>query len=312
MIISVSRRTDIPACFSPWFFNRLNAGEAYYLNPFNAKQAHRVSLKKEDVTAFVFWTKDPRPMLPNLDRLHGYNYYFHVTITPYHDDLEPTVGKNKGDIIESFKVLSERLGKHRVIWRYDPIIVNKRYTVDFHKKAFSSLAEQLAGYTEQCIVSFVDLYKTAKKNKAQHGLQELSKDTIHALMAPFSSIAKGCGLKLQSCSENIDLSQYGIEHARCVDDELIERLVGHRSFNGQKDPNQRGACGCVQSVDLGAYNSCQHRCVYCYANFSEPSINKNLSKHHPKSKVLLGELPKDAKIFDVVDKCANRDLFNMN
>ncbi|MFW5879887.1 MAG: DUF1848 domain-containing protein [bacterium] len=312
MIISASRRTDIPACYANWFFNRLEDQEVFYLNPFNRKHAFRVSLKPEDVTCFVFWTKNPLPMLKKLDKLSGYNYYFYITINSYEGDLEPAVSKIRDDIIQGFKTLSKRLGKHRLIWRYDPIVVNDKYSESYHIEHFAKLAESLSDYTTKCIISFVDLYRTAKRNQKEHSIHETDHDIIHRLSEHLSDIAKRNNLQLETCSEAVDLTQYGIKNAKCVDGELIANITNRSDFNTEKDKNQRKECGCIKSIDIGAYNSCKHKCPYCYANYNESQIDKNIGKHNPNSKLLVGELNGDEKIFDVKPDKPSRNLFNLS
>jgi len=219
-------------------------------------------------------------------------------VTAYSEDMEPALAKKHSKIVRSFQELSRRIGKEKTIWRYDPIVITEKYDIDFHEEQFSKLAYKLSDYTEKCIISFIDLYKTAKKNKHRLGLKEMTKNEIFNVAERFSRIANRYDIKLETCSEKVDLSRFDIDHASCVDAELIERITGDRDFNHTKDKNQRLECGCIESIDIGAYNSCVNRCSYCYANYNETIIQRNVEKHSEDSPILIGELSKDVKIYD--------------
>ncbi len=296
MIISVSRRTDIPDCYAAWFFNRLREKIVYNQNPFNKNQITEVSLKEEDVDCFVFWTKDPTKFLNRLEELTNYHYYFQITVNAYGFDLEPRMSKKRETIIRNFQELSKIIGTKKIIWRYDPIILNDKYDIDFHIRNFEQLAEKLADYTQKCIISFVDLYRTAKKNQSKHGIYEMNSKNIDSLIRNFVPVAKKYNLIIETCSEKIDLSHYGINHAKCIDNKLIGEITNNNNITHKKDPNQRKECGCVQSIDIGVYNSCRNKCSYCYANYNEGLIDKNTIRHNPNSRLLIGEVTPDMKI----------------
>lgn len=294
MILSVSRRTDIPAFYSEWFFNRLREGYALVRNPMNTHQISKVTLDPEVIDCIVFWTKDPSKMLPKLELLAQYNYYFQVTITGYDASIEPNLAP-KEEIIASFKQLTKNLGKARTIWRYDPIIITKRLDRDFHRKKFAALAESLAQSTEKCVISFVDLYKKTQRNIKGLGPVLMDDQSVLEIAQDLSILAKQFGLTLETCSESLDLTRFGIKAGKCIDDALISRIVGEQ-FDIGKDPNQRLECGCVSSIDIGAYNTCSHRCIYCYANFSPSVVQNNQKQHDPKSPLLLGQIGPEDKI----------------
>jgi hypothetical protein len=288
MILSASRRTDLPGYYSEWFFNRLKEGYALYRNPMNLAQICRVDLSVENIDCIVFWTKDPYPIMDRLEQLNqmGYSYYFQFTLTPYGKEIEPNL-RDKQDILTTFRQLSDQLGKGRVLWRYDPIILNDVYTMDYHKDQFAYLCQELAGYTDLCTISFVDRYSKLSKNVKEQVVREIAAEEMHSLAAELVRIAEPNHIELRACCEASDLSVYGIKPAACIDKKIIEQVSGH-PIAVKKDKSQRIGCGCVQSVDIGAYNTCRNGCVYCYANHSEASIIKNCEKHDPRSPMLIG------------------------
>lgn len=292
MILSASRRTDIPAFYADWFYTRLQEGFVVTRNPFNANHLTKFHLDAEHVDAIVFWTKNAQPMLRRLDELDrtGIPYYFQFTITPYGQDLEPNLPKDKGTIIETFKSLARRIGQARVIWRYDPILFNAKYTLDFHKRAFARCAELLEDSTSKVIISFLDMEYNNTKRIQKLGINDGSQDERNELAAFFAENARQRSMSVETCAEDIDLQAYGITHGHCVDGDLIERIAGRPlTAKGKgKDKNQRLACGCIGSTDIGIYNTCDHGCAYCYANFSPKAIGNNRAKHDPDSPVLLG------------------------
>ena len=267
MIISISRRTDIPAFHTEWLLNRIKAGYAYVRNPMNPHQVSKVSLKPEDVSCMVFWTKNPMPLLKKIEKLSDYKYYFQFTLNAYGQSVEKNL-PDQETLIATFKQLSKQIGKDKVIWRYDPILLNQDMNLAYHIEHFKTLASELKNYTERCIISFLDVYPKISKRLRQNHVVGLTEDEILYIAEHFSSICNTYGIKLQTCSEAVDLSMYNIKHGKCIDDELICKLF---DYNGQvaKDKNQRAACGCVKSIDIGAYNTCYHNCVYCYACYSD-------------------------------------------
>lgn len=288
MIISASRRTDIPAFYSEWFMNRLKAGFAYVKNPRNPNRITSVLLNNDAIDCIVFWTKNPKPMLSKLETIDkmGYPYYFQFTITPYGHKVEKGLPR-KTEIMETFQQLSNKIGKHRVIWRYDPVIVNETFSVQYHLDAFEKMCDILGGYTNKCIISFVDLYTQVPKNVKNVVSSEVNTIDMNQISQGFSDIAKNYNVLLETCAEAIDLSPYGVHHASCIDRNLIEDIIGY-SIHGKKDPNQRSVCGCIGSIDIGTYDCCSHGCVYCYATTNEHMIRKNMYLHDPYSPMLVG------------------------
>ena len=295
MIVSASRRTDIPAFYSDWFFNRLKDGYVLVRNPMNAHQISKIKLTPDVVDCIVFWTKNPKPMINRLDELRDYNYYFQFTLNSYSLDIEPNVPSKDKEIIPTFKALSDKIGKDRVIWRYDPIIVNQKYTVDYHIRYFRKLAEMLEGKFEHCIISFVDFYCKSAARFRENCIAEPEENIIEQIAESFSKVADEMGFVLKSCAEKYDLSKYGIAHGKCIDDDLIAKITGQK-LKVSKDKNQRDECGCVESVDIGLYNTCLHGCQYCYANFSDKIVLANRALYDPSSPILCGAVEEDDKI----------------
>lgn len=296
MIISASRRTDIPAAYADWFMKRLAAGYVLVRNPVNPRQVGRVSLAPKDVDGIVFWTKNPAPMLEKLDALASYAYYFQCTITPYGEDLEPGV-PDKAAVIAAVKRLADLIGPERVVWRYDPILLSDTYTMDDHADAFAKMAMQLRGYTRGCIISFVDDYRNTARNAAALALAPISEETMLAMARTLSGIARSFDLPIDACAEAVDLSASGVGKARCVDATLLGMIRG-MPIAARKDRNQRVACACHQSIDIGAYNTCPNGCLYCYANYDEKKIPRNIAAHDVDSALLIGGLLPDDTIYD--------------
>lgn len=293
MIISASRRTDIPAFYAEWFINRIKAGFLLTKNPFNAHQVKKVSLLPGDVEVIVFWTRNPAKLLkhlPFLDSL-GYRYYFQYTITGYGKELE-TATVHPLKAIETFKKTSDQIGKDKVIWRYDPIIMSNLTPMHEHLRLFEKIASSLQGYTNNVIISFADLYKKTESNLNNvAGLQYHdilnNQDELFTLCQGLSDIAKRYKLKVTTCAEELNIEQFGIQRGKCIDDELI-KSVFNIEMNSTKDGGQRLECGCIKSVDIGAYNTCLHGCTYCYATYQKKAAQNNYKKHDPESPFLIG------------------------
>ncbi len=304
MIISASRRTDIPSFYSEWFFNRIKEGYVLVKNPVNRKQVFRVKLNYEDVDAFVFWTKNPAPMIRNLHKLDGYSYYFLFTITPYGPEIEKNLpGKNI--IIDNFKKLAEIIGPDKVIWRYDPIIITPEFNIEFHKESFSRMACQLQGYTRKCIFSFITYYDKCIKNMAGVNYSVPGEKEKFILVSSMAQSAGENKIKLQSCSERNNFNNCGITRDGCISSDLVAEISG-RDIIPVIDKNQRNGCLCASSMDIGAYNTCINRCIYCYANKSTDAAQKNHKEHNPLSPIITGRLNGDEKIFTKpADKAAS-------
>lgn len=295
MIISASRRTDIPAYFSDWFFNRLQEGYVFVRNPRNIQQVGQITLTRDVVDGIVFWTKNPTAMLPRLKELENYPYYFQFTLNSYGTDVEPNVPSKNDIVIPTFQKLSKEIGKNRVIWRYDPIFFNEKYSFEYHLEYFKRLSDKLAPYTDCCTVSFLDYYCTTSNNTKHLEIFPESQEQIQRLMEKFSEIGKNQGLCINTCGEAMDLSQFNIDHAHCIEQEKFE-MIGGCPLEIEKDKNQRKECGCITSIDIGMYNTCNHGCCYCYANYNRYAVLSNLPKHDVKSALLCGTLSVDDSI----------------
>ena len=306
MIISASRRTDIPAFYADWFMKRVRQGYFYRINPFNSKQVSGFSLDPEDVDAICFWSKNPRLLMAHLDELNerGLNYYFQYTLNPYDKIFEPNVPPLR-ERIETMIELAGRIGPERVVWRYDPAILTNVTPVEWHLEQAGRIAGLLKDATGHLVFSFYDFY-----GKGQGRLGRALKGTgitLEDITAPeqaesldrfargFKEIADRYNLQIFSCSEEVDLSACGIAHGACIDGNLIRNLFGG-AVSSRKDKNQRDACLCVESVDMGSYNSCPFRCTYCYANFNEGMVERNRRKHDPDSPLLIGRCERDIEI----------------
>lgn len=285
MIISASRRTDIPSYYSEWFFNRIKEKHVLIRNPMNFRQVSRVDLSPEVVDCIVFWTKNPQPMIDKLDQLKNYHFYFQFTLNSYGKDIECNIPSKGSEIVETFKKLSDKIGSEKVIWRYDPILMTEKYSLDYHIENFEKLARKLKDSTEKCVISFLDPYSKKTSNYIKNGIRKPTQDEQLVLAANIARIAKVYNISVESCAESIDLKAYGISHGRCIDRKLISRIIGD-SINIEKDKNQRLECGCVSSIDIGTYNTCQNDCQYCYANTSAKFLVSNLNQYDIHSPIL--------------------------
>lgn len=295
MLLSVSRRTDIPAFYSKWFINRLKKGYVLTRNPMNYAQVSRIPLSPEVIDCIVFWTKNPINMIDKLSIIDemGYKYYFQFTFNPYDTKIERNLNKSK--ILKSFIQLSKTIGKEKIIWRYDPIILNDILTIDYHISMFEIMCNHLCKYTDVCTISFVDIYSKLSKAIKDNLIREITQSEMLELAGAFSKISKKYNIELRTCSEKIDLSSYDIYPSACIDRNIIEKICGYK-IDIKKDKNQRENCGCLQSVDIGVYNTCRNGCVYCYANYSDVFVKRNCSKHSPNSDILIGSVGVNEKI----------------
>jgi DNA repair photolyase len=305
IIISASRSTDIPAFYSDWFVQRLEAGYVKWKNPFNGVPLY-VSFDKTRL--FVFWSKNPKPIIKHLDYFDSknMNYYFQFTLNDYVKEiLEPNVPSVQSRI-ESFMQLSERIGKNKVIWRFDPLILTDEISVDDLLRKVDNIGSQLKNYTEKLVISFADIkiYRKVQNNLRKNHINY--KEFNPGLMKEFASglqqLNKNWKFDIGTCAEEIDLIEYGIQQNKCIDDDLIIRLFPDdkilMDFLGVKfipadlvdpprivktrnndDKGQRKFCGCIISKDIGEYNTCIHLCEYCYANSSKEIALENYRIH---------------------------------
>lgn len=295
MIISASRRTDIPAYYADWFINRIKDGKVQVKNPMNTHQISEINLSPDVVDCIVFWTKNPLGIINLLDELKRYNYYFQFTLNGYGRDIELNL-PDRDTLIKLFKDLSVKIGKNKVIWRYDPILINSKYTKEYHIQNFNGIANSLKGYTERAVISFVDMYAKTKRNMKNLSIEELSENDMHEIAKELSVIAKDNNIDIYSCAEAIDLSSDGIEHGCCIDKSLIGEIIG-MNLKCSKDKNQREICGCIESIDIGAYNTCKNGCRYCYANYDDYAVSENIKLYNPDSLLLCSEMKPADKIY---------------
>lgn len=287
MILFASGRTDIPAFYSNWFINRVEAGFVDVRNPFNQKLVSRIYFS--DVDLIMFCSKNPLPMINKLDILK-LPVLFYVTITPYGKDVEPNI-PDKRLIIDGVKKLSLVLGIDNVVVRYDPIFLSDKYNVDYHIKAFDKLCKNLNGYVNKIIVSFMDEYKNVRSNKNILKYRAFTREDYKKIGEAFSKSAMDNGMSVQTCFEDEDLTQYGFVKGECLSHELAYILTGKKfkSSNVRKEKK----CECVQMVDIGDYNSCMHMCKYCYANYDEKAVSSNFERHDDNSSLLIGSIQRD-------------------
>ncbi len=287
MILFASGRTDIPAFYSNWFINRVEAGFVDVRNPFNQKLVSRIYFS--DVDLIMFCSKNPLPMINKLDILK-LPVLFYVTITPYGKDVEPNI-PDKRLIIDGVKKLSLVLGIDNVVVRYDPIFLSDKYNVDYHIKAFDKLCKNLNGYVNKIIVSFMDEYKNVRSNKNILKYRAFTREDYKKIGEAFSKSAMDNGMSVQTCFEDEDLTQYGFVKGECLSHELAYILTGKKfkSSNVRKEKK----CECVQMVDIGDYNSCMHMCKYCYANYDEKAVSNNFERHDDNSSLLIGSIQRD-------------------
>ncbi|MGC8989238.1 MAG: DUF1848 domain-containing protein [Verrucomicrobiia bacterium] len=289
MIISASRRTDLPAYYSEWLMNRIRAGYCLVPNPFNLRQVTRVSLLPCDVEVFVFWTRDARPMMGFLRELDemGHRYMFLVTVVDYPGALGP------GDLpvevaIDMVRRLADAIGPDRVVWRYDPIVFSNVTDTAFHIARFGRLAGALRGSTRRVIVSGMSVYKKnlcrlevlSKAGIVIRPKEEIAEFEIERLLRAMVETAGASGMELVSCAETLDWRRLGVEPGRCIDNELIGRVFGI-AVDGRKDAGQRPECRCVISRDIGVYDTCIRGCPYCYAVSDLDAAKRRHASHDP-------------------------------
>ncbi len=285
MILNVSGRTDVVAFYTSWFMKRYEIGYVDVRNPFYEKQVSRIYFN--DVDAIVLCTKNPLPIIKYLKKF-THPIIFQVTLTPYKYDLEPYVPP-KGKIVDAIKKISTIIGSDHIYVRYDPIIVNDTYTINYHIKAFDNLCRLLDGYVQHMIVSFVDDYKNVSYHNRILKIKQLTASDYREIGLHFSASATKHNMTVQTCCEKENLVEYGFIKRDCVDHSLIFQLTGKTNFAtwSQRD------CHCVSMVDIGAYNTCRHYCKYCYANYDEKKVKSNILKHDDNSSLLLGHLHDD-------------------
>lgn len=299
MIINASNRTDIPAFFSEWFFNRLDTGYVDVLNPYGEDRSfHRYQLDPSVVDAIVFTTKNPKPMLDDnrfIPMLMKYPTLFYVTVTPYNVDIEPNV-PSLSESLETFARLSDTVGNNRVILRYDPILFGNGWNQKWHVKAFTDIVTYLTGYTHRVVISFVDMYAKTRTNmpfaiRPDQKMQEL-------IVQEFADIAKTRNMELYVCHDNNPNFAKYANMTGCASIDVINEATGLRLKNKSK-ANARGGCDCILNADIGQYDTCRHGCLYCYACKDHTKANDLFTMHDPMSSCLIGHVTMTDKIISV-------------
>lgn len=291
MLINIGQRTDIPAFYSEWFYRRIKEGYVHVRNPYFPQQVLEYRLDPTVVDCLCFGTKNPQPMLARLDEIKNYRQFWFITITPYGKDIEPYVPHYK-DVIKSFQELSLKVGKDCIGWRYDPIFVDETYTVEKHLAIFEEIARELSGYTEQCVISFIDLYEKTKRNFPR--VKEVTRSQRHTLAKGFADIALQYHIKIRTCLEGNELSIYGIDTKGCMTQEVIEKAIKEKLI--LKKRSVRDGCDCLLGNDIGVYNTCLHGCLYCYANTDRQKVEYMYKKHDPFSSLLIGYIEEGDQI----------------
>lgn len=274
MIISASRRTDIPSLHTKWFLNRLKEEYVITQNPISKNNFYKIPLNKNIVDIIVFWSKNPNIDFLKEVRDLGYEFYLHFTITPYNKNIEKNI-PDKNLLIKNFQIISKLFGKEKIIWRYDPIILNDDFDANYHLNNFKNFADSLNGYTDECIFSFVQIYSKIKNN-----IKNINDDDKLLLIENMKEISKKNNIKLKSCSQDFD--NIRVEKSACIDKERIQKILGY-SIKEKKDKSQRKLCNCIESIDIGIYNTCTNGCIYCYAN------SKNILKDYDANNEILSD-----------------------
>ncbi len=287
MILNTGARTDTVQYFTPWLLKRFEEGYVYARNPLFPNKVTRYELSPDKIDAVMFCSKNYAPILPRLHEITDKNRtYFHYTITAYGKDIEPGV-PSIDDSMQTLVELEKIVGKNRISWRYDPVLLTEKYTVERHLDTFAYMAERLAPHIDRCIFSFVEMYKKTEVNMPE--LVPLTEGDKERLAAGLGKIAAKYGIWLQTCGTNGDFARYGIHPSGCATLEILGmangcefRDIGHRGL--------REGCRCIESRDIGAYDTCLNGCKYCYANKSPQKARDNYRLHDPDSPLLLGHL----------------------
>ena len=303
MIICASRRTDIPAFHSGWMMNRLRAGYALVRNPVSRTTVHRVDLSRRNVDCIVFMTKDPRPMVPHMGEIAsmGHVCVFQVTMTPYGRDMEPGVGF-KADISDACADLADRIGRDRMVWRYDPVLMGRAMSPEYHRRKFEMLCREASRWTDRCVFSFVDIYGKLVGVEGSGLFRRPTRSEEDDFCRMASRAADEYGISLSCCCSKRDLSAFGIEPRGCVDAAMMRSL--DIPYETQDSPVRDG-CRCVRSIDIGEYDTCAHGCVYCYANRGDPAARRS-RLYCQETELLWGAVMPRDRLVDIPGRTASR------
>lgn len=296
MIINTGCRTDIPAYYSDWFYNRIKKGYVLTRNPYRPEQVFKYALDPSVVDIISFCTKNPEPMLKRLNEIEKFRQFWFVTVTPYGKEIEPNV-PDKWKVLESVKRLSTIAEKKAVGWRYDPIFITGKYSIEYHIRCFEKMAETLSGYVNSCVISFIDLYEKTKRNFPQ--VRAVTAQEQETLARAFAEIGKRYDIPVRSCCENKELAKCGVDISGCMTKAVLEAATDCSLSVPRKKKSPRAGCDCLLSYDIGMYNTCPHGCVYCYANYDSKSVARNKKMHDPQSPFLIGNFRSDDKVTEV-------------
>ena len=294
MILNTGGRTDTVQYYTEWLLRRFEEGYVLTRNPLFPSKVQRYELSPDKVDCVVFCSKNYRPILPRLHEItDSFPTYFHYTITAYGKDIEPGVPSIK-ESMETLIDLSRLVGKQRIAWRYDPVLLTKEYTMERHLETFEEMAGVLAPYIDRCIFSFVEMYKKLETNMPE--LIPLSQEDMNTLAKGLGSIAQKYGIHIQTCGTNGDYTPYGIHSSGCMTLDILGNANGI-VFKNLKHKGLRQGCHCIESRDIGAYDTCLNGCKYCYANKNPKKAFENYKYHDPSSPLLLGHVkPEDTII----------------
>lgn len=283
MIINSGTRTDIPAFFHKWFLNRIKEGFVISKNPYN-NQLYKYSFNPKTVDVLCFCSKNPKPLVNHLDELSDYKQFWFVTINPYGNDIEVNVPSYKR-VIKTFRQLSDNLGVNSVSWRYDPILINEKYSLDYHIDKFEEMASELHEYTSDCTISFIDLYQKVLRNFPE--VREVTTEERLVIGENFSRIAGQYDISMKTCVEGTLLDQFGFDSTGCMTQQVLEKAIGN-NLKVPKGKYHNRECNCLIGRDIGLYNTCLHGCKYCYANSNMNLVRKNQKLHNPNSPLMIG------------------------
>lgn len=304
MIINTGGRTDTVQYYTEWLLRRFSEGYVMTRNPLFPNKVSRYELTPDKVDCVVFCSKNYRPILSRIHEITNcFNTYFHYTITAYGKDIEPGVPSIE-DSMATLIELSKLVGKNRIAWRYDPVLLTKEYTVERHLKTFEYMAKVLAPYIDRCIFSFVEMYKKLEYNMPE--LIPLSEQNIEILAQGLGSISKKYGIYIQTCGTNGDFTRYGINKSGCMTLDILGDANGI-VFKNLKHKGTRQGCHCIESRDIGAYDTCMNGCKYCYANKNPRKAFENFKYHDPMSPLLLSNIKPDDTVTQGIQKTFRKE-----